>query len=86
VLFRVKALMDKHLEELTLLCAKEHGKVWDEAMGDVAKAIEVVEFASRRDAPPEGSERHERDARLRHRPVLEPLGVFAAIAPWNFRP
>ena len=46
VLFRLKALLDKHLDELTLLCAKENGKVWDEAMGDVAKAIEVTEFAA----------------------------------------
>ena len=84
VLFRVKALMDKHLDELTLLCAKEHGKVWDEAMGDVAKAIEVTEFACG-------------IAQLLKGPALmdctpgydtvqyqEPLGVFAAIAPWNF--
>jgi malonate-semialdehyde dehydrogenase (acetylating)/methylmalonate-semialdehyde dehydrogenase len=29
VLFRMKALLDKHLDELTLLCAKEHGKILD---------------------------------------------------------
>ena len=42
VLFRMKALMDKHLDELTLLLAKENGKVLDEAMGDVLKVTEVV--------------------------------------------
>ncbi len=45
VMFRMKALMDKHLDELTLLCAKENGKVLNEAMGDVLKVTEVVEFA-----------------------------------------
>ena len=45
VLFRLKALLDEHLEELTLLLATENGKVWDEAMGDVLKVTEVVEFA-----------------------------------------
>ena len=37
VMFRMKALMDTHLDELTLLVATENGKVWDEAMGDVLK-------------------------------------------------
>src|SRR5512136_2235830 len=45
VLFKFKALMDAHLEELTLVLATENGKVWDEAMGDVLKVTEVTEFA-----------------------------------------
>jgi acyl-CoA reductase-like NAD-dependent aldehyde dehydrogenase len=38
-------LLEKHLNELTYLCAQENGKKWDEALGDVLKVIEVVEFA-----------------------------------------
>ncbi len=45
VLFKMKGLMDKNLDELTVLLAKENGKVLDEAMGDVLKVTEVVEFA-----------------------------------------
>jgi malonate-semialdehyde dehydrogenase (acetylating)/methylmalonate-semialdehyde dehydrogenase len=45
VLFRMKSLMDEHLDELTLLCAKENGKILNEAMGDVLKVTEVIEFA-----------------------------------------
>ena len=45
VLFRMKQLLDEHLDELTYLCAQENGKKWDEAKGDVLKVIEVVEFA-----------------------------------------
>ena len=45
VLFRLKALLDSHLDELTRLLATENGKVLDEAMGDVLKVTEVVEFA-----------------------------------------
>jgi malonate-semialdehyde dehydrogenase (acetylating)/methylmalonate-semialdehyde dehydrogenase len=41
--FKMKQLLDEHLEELTHLCAQENGKKWDEAMGDVLKAIEVIE-------------------------------------------
>ena len=43
VLFRMKALLDHHLDELTLLLARENGKVLNEAMGDVLKVTEVVE-------------------------------------------
>ena len=45
VLFRMKALVDKNLDELTCLLATENGKKWDEAMGDVLKVVEVIEFA-----------------------------------------
>ena len=48
VLFRMKALLDEHLDELTHLCALENGKKWDEAQGDILKVIEVVEFAAAR--------------------------------------
>ena len=37
VLFRMKQLLDEHLDELTYLCAQENGKKWDEAKGDVLK-------------------------------------------------
>ena len=45
VLFRMKALVEQHLDELTCLLATENGKKWDEAMGDVLKVVEVLEFA-----------------------------------------
>lgn len=45
VLYRMKHLIDKHLEELTHLLAMEMGKAWREAMGDILKVNEVVEFA-----------------------------------------
>lgn len=84
VLFRVKALMDKHLDELTVLCAKEHGKVWDEAMGDVAKAIEVTEFACGITQLLKGPALMNCTSGYDTVQYTEPLGVFAAIAPWNF--
>ena len=45
LMFRFKALLDKNLDELTVLLATEMGKVLAEAKGDVLKAIEVVECA-----------------------------------------
>jgi malonate-semialdehyde dehydrogenase (acetylating)/methylmalonate-semialdehyde dehydrogenase len=84
VLFNLKSLLDKHQEELTYLLAKEMGKKWDEAMGDVLKVTEVVEFACgaphimKGDALMNVSQGYD-TTRYNH-----PIGVFAGIAPWNF--
>ena len=69
VLFKMKTLLEKHLDELTYLCAQENGKKWDEAMGDVLKVIEVVEFACGAPAPDEGRIADERVLGIRHGPL-----------------
>ena len=84
ILFRMKALVEKHLDELTYLLAQEHGKKWDEAMGDVLKVNEVIEFACGAPHLLKGESLMDAstdyDTTLYHHPV----GVFAGIAPWNF--
>jgi malonate-semialdehyde dehydrogenase (acetylating)/methylmalonate-semialdehyde dehydrogenase len=84
VLFRMKALLDAHLDELTYLVAQEHGKVWDEAMGDVLKVTEVVEFACGIPHLMKGPALMNCTAGYDTTQYLEPVGVFAGIAPWNF--
>ena len=84
VLFRMKALLDKHLDELTHLLAKENGKVWNEAMGDVLKVTEVVEFACGIPHLMKGPALMNCTPGFDTTQVLEPMGVFAGIAPWNF--
>ena len=84
VLFRMKALVEKHLDDLTYLLAKEEGKKWDEAMGDVLKVNEVIEFACGAPHIMKGESlmnvSRGYDTTLYHHPI----GVFAGIAPWNF--
>lgn len=84
VLYHMKYLLDKHLEELTYLLAFEMGKKWDEAMGDILKVTEVVEFACGAPHLMKGESLMNvskgYDTVLYHHPV----GVFAGIAPWNF--
>jgi malonate-semialdehyde dehydrogenase (acetylating) / methylmalonate-semialdehyde dehydrogenase len=84
VLFRMKQLVDENLEELTYLLAKEEGKNWMEAMGDVLKVNEVVEFAC--GAPHLMKGESLMNASSGYDTVLyhHPVGVFAGIAPWNF--
>jgi malonate-semialdehyde dehydrogenase (acetylating) / methylmalonate-semialdehyde dehydrogenase len=84
VLFRLKALLDAHLEELTELLARENGKKWDEAQGDVLKVIEVVEYACGAPHLMLGDSLMEVSSGYDTVRYNEPLGVFAGIAPWNF--
>lgn len=84
VLYRLKMLVESNLEELTELLARENGKKWDEAMGDVLKVVEVAEFACgaphilKGEALMNVAKGYDT---TRHN---HPVGVFAGIAPWNF--
>ena len=44
VLFRFKALIEKHHDELAAMITREHGKVFSDAKGEVVRGMEVVEF------------------------------------------
>jgi malonate-semialdehyde dehydrogenase (acetylating)/methylmalonate-semialdehyde dehydrogenase len=84
VMYRMKALLDKHLDELTEIVATENGKVWDEAMGDVLRVIEVTEFACGIPHLLKGPASMNVTAGHDTTQYMEPVGVFAGIAPWNF--
>lgn len=84
VLFKLKTLLEEHLDELTHLCAQENGKKWDEAKGDVLKVIEVVEFACGAPHILKGDSLFNVSGGYDTVRFNEPLGVFAGIAPWNF--
>jgi malonate-semialdehyde dehydrogenase (acetylating) / methylmalonate-semialdehyde dehydrogenase len=84
VLFTMKMLLEKHLDELTYLCAQENGKKWDEAMGDVLKVIEVVEFACGAPHLMKGESLMNVSPGYDTVRYNEAVGVFAGIAPWNF--
>ena len=84
VLFKLKTLLEEHLDELTEILAREMGKAWEEAKGDVLKVIEVVDFACGMPHLMKGESLMDcstgYDTTMYHHPV----GVFAGIAPWNF--
>ena len=84
VLYRMKALLDQHLDELTLLCATEHGKKWQESMGDILKVTEVVEFACGAPHLMKGESLMNVSSGYDTVQYHHPLGVFAGIVPWNF--
>jgi len=84
LMFRFKQLLDRHLDELTVLLATENGKVLSEAKGDVLKAIEVVECACSTHYLMQGDTCMNVSTGYDTVSFREPLGVFAAIAPYNF--
>ncbi len=84
IMYKVRELIEKNLDELTLLVATEHGKVLEEAKGDVLKAKEATELAC--GAPTLMMGESLMNASKRFDTVLyrEPIGVFAGITPFNF--
>ncbi len=84
LMFRFKALLDTHLDELTNLLALENGKVLSEARGDVLKAIEVVECACSTHYLMQGDTCMNVATGYDTISFREPLGVFAGIVPYNF--
>lgn len=84
LMFRFRAVLDNHLEELTLLVCKELGKNRDEARGDVLKAIEVVDLACATPVLMQGDALFNVSRGFDTTVYREPLGVFAGIVPFNF--
>jgi len=84
LMFRFKALLDTHLDELATLLATEMGKVIAEAKGDILKAIEVVECACASHYLMQGDTCMNVANGYDTVSFREPLGVFVGIAPYNF--
>jgi len=83
VFFRYRALLERHMEELTRLVTEEHGKLPEEARAEVLKAMEVTEFACALPQVAPG-EILEVSRGIECRTDRHPLGVVASIAPFNF--
>jgi len=84
LMFKFKAKLEEHLDELTLSVSKELGKTLDEARGDVLKAIEVVELACAVPITMQGRSLMNVSRGFDTVSYREPLGVFAGIVPFNF--
>ena len=84
VLFRLRELLDANRDELAAAVTREHGKVLEDARGEVARGIENVEFACGIPSHLKGSSNSEISTGVDIRTVLEPLGVVAGITPFNF--
>lgn len=83
-MFRLKALMEEHFEDLARTVTTEHGKIIDEARGEVRRAIENVEVAAGIPSLMMGYNAEDIAAGIDEECVLQPVGVFCCVAPFNF--
>jgi malonate-semialdehyde dehydrogenase (acetylating) / methylmalonate-semialdehyde dehydrogenase len=84
VLYRFKALLEEHFEEMARIVTTEHGKTLDEARGSVRRGIECVEVACGAPSLMQGFGLEDISQGIDCHVVRQPLGVCAAIAPFNF--
>ncbi len=84
VLFAFRELLEQHREELAQAITREHGKVLADARGEVARGQEVVEFACGIPQLAKGSHSESVSDQVDLHSVRQPLGVVAAITPFNF--
>jgi malonate-semialdehyde dehydrogenase (acetylating)/methylmalonate-semialdehyde dehydrogenase len=84
VFFRIRALFDAHREDLARLLTAEHGKVFSDALGEVARGIEVIDYACGIPTLLKGGFSEQASTGVDVYSIRQPLGVVAGITPFNF--
>ncbi len=84
VLFSFRALIASNANRLAAVIAEEHGKVLNDALGEIARGLENVEYACGLAEHLKGSFSSEVSTGVDVSSTLEPLGVVAGITPFNF--
>ena len=83
-LFRLKQLLEDHLEELARLITLENGKTIGESGAEIRRAVESVEVACGITMLMQGSNLEDVARGIDEMTIRQPLGVVAAITPFNF--
>jgi malonate-semialdehyde dehydrogenase (acetylating)/methylmalonate-semialdehyde dehydrogenase len=83
-MFRLKELMEENFEDVARTSVKEHGKILDESRGEVRRAIENVEMAAGIPSLMMGYNAEDIALGIDEECVLQPVGVFCCVAPFNF--
>jgi malonate-semialdehyde dehydrogenase (acetylating)/methylmalonate-semialdehyde dehydrogenase len=84
ILFAFRELVRRNRDELAALISSEHGKVRSDAAGEVARGLEVVEFACGIPHLLKGGFSENVSTRVDSYSIRQPLGVVAGITPFNF--
>ena len=84
VLFAFRELLNARKGELAELITAEHGKVLDDALGEVSRGQEIVEFACGLSHLLKGSQTENASTRVDVSSLRQPLGVVGVISPFNF--
>ena len=84
VLFTFRELLNARKEELGAILTSEHGKVTSDALGEIARGLEVVEFATSIPHLAKGEYSENVSTGVDVYSIRQPLGVVGIISPFNF--
>ncbi len=84
VMFKFRDLLDQQSQRLAAQITEEHGKVLSDALGEVTRGMEVVEFACGIPSLLKGEATAEVGRGIDSFAIRQPLGVVAGITPFNF--
>src|SRR3569833_1937654 len=84
VMFNFKALVEKNIDALAHLLSSEHGKVIDDAKGDIRRGLDVVEFASGIPHVLKGEFTEGAGPGIDVYSMRQPSGIGAGSTPFNF--
>lgn len=84
ILFKFKELLEANFDELARLISAEHGKVYSDAIGELTRGLEVVEFATGIPHLQKGEFSANAGRGIDIHSIQQPLGVVAGITPFNF--
>ena len=82
--FRIRELFHSHREDLAKHLTAEHGKVLSDALGEVARGLEVIEYACGIPTLIKGEFSEQASTGIDVYSIRQPLGVVAGITPFNF--
>ncbi|MGI9237281.1 MAG: CoA-acylating methylmalonate-semialdehyde dehydrogenase [Woeseiaceae bacterium] len=84
IMFRFKQLLEEHADEIAAAITDEHGKVFDDAMGEFGRGVEVVDYACGIPELLKGDYSRNVGPGIDSWSDFQPLGVVAGITPFNF--
>ncbi|MFK5216225.1 CoA-acylating methylmalonate-semialdehyde dehydrogenase [Glaesserella parasuis] len=84
ILFKFKELLEANFDELARLITTEHGKIYSDAIGELTRGLEVVEFATGIPHLQKGEFSANAGRGIDIHSMQQPLGVVAGITPFNF--
>ena len=84
IMFQFKALLEANAERIATQISSEHGKVYSDALGELTRGMEVVEFACGMPHLLKGEHSLNVGGGVDSYSMMQPLGVCAGISPFNF--
>jgi len=84
IFFRIRELVHERREEVARILTSEHGKVLSDAMGEVTRGLEVIEFCCGLPSLLKSEYSEQASTGIDVYSIRQPLGVVAGITPFNF--